>query len=342
MTRPLVLVCVCGLAFARHAAADASRTDDRPFVTAGFLFSSNRGNPRRLTEATKPIGTVSWVRPRNPSSNGAEASSWLSACTLDVARGVSLHRQEVRVVKTALLGAVLLAAATGSVSADPISITATRNIHGDALVDINGLPVVAAHFEEVGTPIGRFSVDRSAHAGSGQISAMAIASQHTTIAGNKWFGFGSTGASATGGIGLDVGESISALEVNFSIAEPTRYSFQGSIGAAGESNSELVLAGGAASSWHHALGLSVEDQLANFRTVQVSHSGVLRPGAYEFFAFAQSSAGLADRTTPGRATFDFDFGFGGSPTPEPASGMLVGVALVAFAYRRSARRRSPT
>lgn len=241
-------------------------------------------------------------------------------------------------VRSLLFSAVLLLAGSISpASADPILVTA--NIHGHALVDIDGLPVVVDRFEQVGAALGSFDADGSAAASIGQDSATAAASQHTTVTTARWFGSGSSAASATGDLGLDVGESISVLGIRFSIAEPTPYRFRGTIGAAGESNSEVALSGGPSSLWADGLGLSVEDELPNFRTTLVTHSGVLQPGTYFFFADAQSAAGLADRTTPGRGTFDFDFQLGGSPTPEPASGILFGTALLTAACRR---RRSYT
>jgi hypothetical protein len=247
-------------------------------------------------------------------------------------RAVRFSPREVRVVKIVLLGAVLLAASTGSASADPISITATRNIHGDALVDP---PIVVERFEQIGTPFGSFTADSRADAAIGQRSATAIASQHTTIAADRWFGSGSTVALATHDIGSAVGESISAMQVNFSIGEPTAYLFRGTIGSLGDSNSELGLSDGRLFIWDNAFGLS-GDRFSTFRTAQADHSGVLQPGAYEFFAFAQSTAGIdADFKTAGRATFDFDFRLGASPTPEPASVLLVGAGLLAFVYRRS-------
>jgi hypothetical protein len=236
------------------------------------------------------------------------------------------------VVKTVLLGAVLVATSTSSAFADPISITPFRRIVGSALVDIPGLPVVGDHFEQIDTSLGSFNIDRTADAAIGHDSAASAASQHSTLTAARWFGSSSTAASATGDVGLNVGGSISAVGVNFSIAEPTRYLFRGSVGSAGESQAVLTLFG-SSFRWQDGFGLPAEDQVPNFRTAQVRHDGVLQPGAYDFFATADSIAGLADRTTPARAILDFDFRF--TPTPEPTSGLLVGAALLAFVYRRS-------
>ena len=59
-----------------------------------------------------------------------------------------------------------------------------------------------------------------------------------------------------------MGESISALEVSFSIAEPTPYLFHGSIAVAG--GVQCIADLGGIGGWQHALGLALDDQTFNF------------------------------------------------------------------------------
>jgi hypothetical protein len=70
-------------------------------------------------------------------------------------------------------------------------------------------------------------------------------------------------------------------------------------------------------------------------------SGVLLPGKYGFFAFAQSTSGLQGVNTSERAAFDFSFSLGdASPVPEPASAALVAFGLVMCGCWRASTRRS--
>jgi len=240
------------------------------------------------------------------------------------------------VLSRTITAVVFVGAFAGVASADPILISSVQDIHGSALVEV-GPFVSGDQIAEVRSERGgRFDADGTARAERNGASATTSASQHTTIDAARLalFGSGTAAAATSGRADLAVAESISVFSAQFFIREPTSFHFTGTFGATGpDTHVDTTLSGG--NRIHPIFSEFIES-----RSLTLRRSGLLLPGSYGLFAFAQSTSGLDGVNTSERATFDFAFSLGGaSPTPEPAPAALVAFALVlCWCCRASTRR----
>jgi len=241
-----------------------------------------------------------------------------------------------RVASAGMCTIVFAFVCAAPVVADPIQITAQRGVHG--FVSFEDADARVAH-NTVGqgtSDLGSFAANVDVDADTALAGLTVTATQQSTIEadGRHLFGSGSVSISSRNPESIsviDASQGNSDVEVQFVLARPTAFHFDGTFFVSGEADDNLFAQA-------FIEGPSIDRPLDAFpigRGVlsHVVRDGVLEAGTFNFLITA--NAPLFIPNTAGNATFQFDLRLSDvAATPEPASFVLMATGATLLARRR--------